>query len=75
MNRAYDSDLIENFLNKSVSEILGILADSNEFATEQTQKDAWKYQIEFCKKYFLVIKVPFILNMLFLEWVKGLMFF
>ncbi len=45
MNRAYYSDLIENFLNKSVSEIQGILSDNNEFALEQTQKDSWKYQI------------------------------
>ncbi|WP_289053375.1 DUF2075 domain-containing protein [Carboxylicivirga marina] len=47
MNRAYYSNEIENFLNSSTNEILGILADKNEFATEQTQKDAWKYQIEF----------------------------
>ncbi len=47
MNRAYYQNNIENFVDSSQSEILGILADNNEFATEQTQKDSWKYQIEF----------------------------
>lgn len=46
MNRAYYSDSIDTFLQKSYTEILGELADKNEFATEQTQKDAWKFQIE-----------------------------
>lgn len=50
MNRAYYSKSIENFIISSTSEILGELADNNEFATEQTQKDAWKYQIEFLQK-------------------------
>ena len=45
MNRAYYSDLIENFIRKSVPEIQGILSDNNEFSLEQTQKDSWKYQI------------------------------
>ena len=50
MNRSYYSNTIDNFINSSVSEILGILADNNEFATELPQKDAWKYQIEFLQK-------------------------
>lgn len=50
MNRSYYSNTIDSFINSSVSEILGILADNNEFATELTQKDAWKYQIEFLQK-------------------------
>jgi len=47
MNRAYYSSEIETFTRSSQNEILGILADKNEFATEQTQKDSWKYQIEY----------------------------
>ena len=47
MNRAYYSSEIETFTRTSQNEILGILADKNEFATEQTQKDSWKYQIEY----------------------------
>lgn len=47
MNRAYYSNEIKTFLRASTNEILGALADNNEFATEQTQKDAWKYQIEY----------------------------
>lgn len=47
MNRAYYSDSITDFLLKSNNEIIGELADNNEFATEQTQKDAWKFQIEY----------------------------
>lgn len=49
MNRAYYSDSIQNFLITPPAEILGILADNNEFATEQTQKDAWKFQIQYLK--------------------------
>jgi hypothetical protein len=45
MNRAYYSDFIESFINKSVPEIQGVLSDNNEFSLEQTQKDSWKYQI------------------------------
>ena len=50
MNRAYYSDEIKTFLTSSTNEILGILADKNEFATEQTQKDAWKFQIEYLQE-------------------------
>ncbi|WP_167616766.1 DUF2075 domain-containing protein [Maribellus sediminis] len=47
MNRAYYSDSITSFLKKSYTQILGELADNNEFATEQPQKDAWKFQIDY----------------------------
>uniref|UniRef100_UPI003216E2D0 DUF2075 domain-containing protein n=1 Tax=uncultured Draconibacterium sp. TaxID=1573823 RepID=UPI003216E2D0 len=50
MNRAYYQNTIELFTKTSNAEILGILADKNEFATEQTQKDAWKYQIEYLQE-------------------------
>ncbi|MBW8016248.1 MAG: DUF2075 domain-containing protein [Planctomycetes bacterium] len=45
MQREYYSNSIANFLDTNPQEILGILADSNEFALEQTQRDAWKQQI------------------------------
>lgn len=44
-NRAYYSDLIEDFLAKSVDEILGAIARSNQFSMEGTQRDAWIEQI------------------------------
>ncbi len=44
-NRAYYSDLIEDFLAKSADEILGAIARSNQFSTEGTQRDAWIEQI------------------------------
>ena len=47
MNRSYYSNSIQNFIGSSPSEILGVLADNNEFSTEQTQKEAWKFQIDF----------------------------
>lgn len=47
MNRAYFSSTIDRFKSSSPTAILGTLADNNEFATEQTQKDAWKFQIEY----------------------------
>lgn len=45
MKREYYSDSISNFLRSSSEEILGILADSNDFALIQTQRDAWRTQI------------------------------
>lgn len=45
MNRAYYSDTIVNFQNQSHNEILGILSANNGFSLEQTQRDAWIYQI------------------------------
>lgn len=47
MNRAYYSSTIDRFKSSSLTSILGTLADNNEFATEQPQKDAWKFQIEY----------------------------
>ena len=46
MKRHYYSDTITNFLNTSVLEIIGSLASNSEFADEQTQKEAWKQQIQ-----------------------------
>lgn len=45
MNRAYYSDTIGNFQSQSNNEILGILSANNGFSLEQTQRDAWIYQI------------------------------
>jgi hypothetical protein len=45
MRRAYYQNSIKDFKESSYSEILGILVDNNEFTTEQTQKESWKYQI------------------------------
>lgn len=50
MNRAYYSDSITSFLKKSYTQILGELADNNEFATELPQKDAWKFQIDYLQE-------------------------
>ena len=55
MNRAYYSNSISNFLNQSNNEILGILSGNNDFSLEQTQREAWIYQIELLKK----ILIPF----------------
>ena len=45
MRREYYSDTITNFLKTTPNEILGILAQSNDFALEQTQRDAWLEEI------------------------------
>lgn len=45
MRREYYSDTITNFLNTNLNEILGKLAQSSEFALEQTQRDAWLEEI------------------------------
>ena len=49
MNRYYYSDSITNFQNTEPDEILGILARNNDFALEQTQRDAWLEEINILK--------------------------
>lgn len=50
MKRDFFSDSIQSFLNSSTVEILGVLAKNNEFSLEQTQRQAWEYEIETLKK-------------------------
>jgi hypothetical protein len=50
MRREYYSDTIHNFLNTSSNEILGKLVQSNDFALEQTQRDAWVEEINILQK-------------------------
>jgi hypothetical protein len=50
MRRAYYSDQISDFLRRSEDEILGKLAQGNEFSLEQTQRDAWLEEIRILKK-------------------------
>lgn len=50
MKREYYSDSIENFLNTNSEEILGKLANENEFSLEQTQRNAWKEEIRILHK-------------------------
>ena len=45
MNRAYYSDHIATFLNRSTEEIIGILSCASQFAVLQTQQQSWQYQI------------------------------
>ncbi|RLL52253.1 DUF2075 domain-containing protein [Mariprofundus sp. EBB-1] len=45
MAREYYSSLIQKFVASSVEEVLGELADNNQFSLELSQKNAWKEQI------------------------------
>jgi len=45
MRREYYSDAIADFLKSTPNEILGKLVQSNDFALEQTQRDAWLEEI------------------------------
>ena len=45
MKREYYSGTISNFLKSAPTEILGKLVQSNDFALEQTQRDAWVEEI------------------------------
>lgn len=49
MKRAYYSDTISDFHKRSHREILGLLAQDNDFALEQTQRDAWLEEIRILK--------------------------
>ncbi len=50
MKREYYSDTISNFLKSAPTEILGKLVQSNDFALEQTQRDAWVEEIRILQK-------------------------
>jgi hypothetical protein len=50
MRREYYSDTIANFLKTKSNEILGKLVKSNDFALEQTQRDAWLEEINILQK-------------------------
>lgn len=52
MNRSYYSDLIEDFLKRTPTEIVGILSSSSAFSIETTQRDAWLQQIEILQAAF-----------------------
>jgi len=49
MKREYYSDPILDFLHRSNEEILGKLAQGNDFSLEQTQRDAWLEEIRILK--------------------------
>ena len=50
MQRFYYSNSISYFLKSSSIEIIGELAQNNEFVLEQTQKNAWNIQIDILKE-------------------------
>ena len=43
--REYYSALIEDFVGSSIESVLGVLAESNQFSLELTQRNAWKEEI------------------------------
>jgi hypothetical protein len=49
MRREYYSDNISDFRQRSMEEILGKLAQGNDFALEHTQRDAWLEEIRILK--------------------------
>jgi hypothetical protein len=50
MKREYYSETIANFLKTRPNEILGELVKNNDFALEQTQRDAWLEEINILQK-------------------------
>ena len=49
MKRQYYTDTISDFRQKSTEEILGKLAQANDFSLESTQRDAWLEEIRILK--------------------------
>jgi hypothetical protein len=45
MRREYYFDTITDFLKSTPNEIIGKLVQNNDFALEQTQRDAWLAEI------------------------------
>ena len=56
MKRAYYSDSIEKFQLGTSKEIIGTLSMNNEFALEQTQREAWIAEIDILKKVLIPFK-------------------
>jgi len=50
MRRAFYSDTISDFQKRNNDEILGKLAQGNDFSLEQTQRDAWLEEIRILKR-------------------------
>ena len=50
MKRYYYSNSISKFLKDSNNEIIGVLAQNNEFDLEHNQREAWNKQIQILKK-------------------------
>ena len=50
MNRSYYSDSIDRFYKTTPDEIIGKLAIGNEFSLEQSQRDAWREEIDILQK-------------------------
>ena len=50
MKRSYYSNSITNFLQSTTEQILGALAQNNEFSLEITQKEAWVQEINILKE-------------------------
>jgi len=50
MKRSYYSDSVTNFLQTTTEQILGALAQSNEFSLETTQKESWVQEIKILKQ-------------------------
>lgn len=50
MTRYFYSDKISSFVTTPEHEILGVLAQNNEFSLEQTQREAWIQEIKILKK-------------------------
>ncbi|MBN2182908.1 MAG: DUF2075 domain-containing protein [Sedimentisphaerales bacterium] len=50
MKREYYSDSIKNFISTKYEEILGKITSQNEFSLEQTQRDAWREEINILQK-------------------------
>jgi len=50
MKRSFYSDSISNFLHTASNQILGALAQANEFSLEVTQKESWVQEIQILKE-------------------------
>lgn len=50
MARAFYFEDVSNFLNNSEKEIFGHLSFNDEYGTQDTQKEAWKYEIPILKR-------------------------
>jgi len=50
MQREFYSNTIENFLKSNPQEILGIIAQNNDFPLELTQRDAWTEEIKILQR-------------------------
>ncbi len=75
LQRQYYSNTIKNFIVQNPLTILGEIISNSKFSVEQTQRDAWLFEITSLQKILQNKDGRIFLSFLFQEWEKELTLF